>query len=111
MRAVLKKMGNQNGWPRPPAIDGIKFFDNDDQAAKPYCCLPTITMAGNSNVLQPDHHCQKEALPPVLISHLFSMAFLAATFFTPGVFWLGFHFFFYFFLFIVFLLKFCFVTT
>ena len=23
------------------AVDGIKVFDNDDQAAKRYCCLPT----------------------------------------------------------------------
>ena len=32
----MKKMGNQNGRPRPPAVDGIKSFDNDDQAAKHY---------------------------------------------------------------------------
>ena len=33
-------MWNQNGQPRPPAVDGIKIFDNDDQAIKHYCCLP-----------------------------------------------------------------------
>ena len=36
---MLKKMLNQNGLPRPPAVDGIKIFDNDDQAAKHSCCL------------------------------------------------------------------------
>ena len=51
-KAMLKKMWNQNGLPRPPAVVGIKIFNNDDQAAKHY--------------------------------------FLAVTFFTPGVFWLGF---------------------
>ena len=49
---MLVKMQNQNGWPRPSALDGIKIFDNDDQAAK------NIT-AGNSNVLWPGHHYQK----------------------------------------------------
>ena len=38
--AMLKKMWNQNGWPRPPAVDGIKIFDNDDQATTHYWCLP-----------------------------------------------------------------------
>ena len=58
---MLKKMGNQNGRTRPPAVDGIKSFDNDDKAAKHYCCLPTGKLrivAGNSNVLQPGHHYQ-----------------------------------------------------
>ena len=35
-KAMLKKMWNQNGWQRPPAVDGIKSFDNDDQTAKHY---------------------------------------------------------------------------
>ena len=28
--------------PKPPAVDGIKIFDNDDhdQVAKHHCCLP-----------------------------------------------------------------------
>ena len=39
-KAMLKKMGNQNGRPRLPAVDGIKIFDDDDQATKHYCCLP-----------------------------------------------------------------------
>ena len=43
-KAMLKKMWKQNGWPRPPAVDGIKVFDNDDQAAKHYCCLPTVKL-------------------------------------------------------------------
>ena len=33
-KVMLKKMENQNGWPKPPAIDEIKIFDNDDQVAK-----------------------------------------------------------------------------
>ena len=38
---MLKKMWNQNGRPRPPAvaIDEIKIFDNDDQAAKHLICV------------------------------------------------------------------------
>ena len=35
-KAMLKKMWNQNGWPRPPTVNGIKIFDNDDQVAKQY---------------------------------------------------------------------------
>ena len=27
---------------KPPAVDGIKSFDNDDQATKHYCCLPAV---------------------------------------------------------------------
>ena len=30
---MLKKMWNQNRQPRPPTVDGIKIFDNGDQAA------------------------------------------------------------------------------
>ena len=30
----MKKMGNQIGRPRPPAVDEIKIFDNDDKATK-----------------------------------------------------------------------------
>ena len=30
----MKKMWNQIGRPRPPAVDEIKIFDNDDNAAK-----------------------------------------------------------------------------
>ena len=48
-KAMMKKMWNQSGQPRPPAVDGIKIFDNDDQAVKHYCCLQ----------LQPGHHYQK----------------------------------------------------
>ena len=44
----------QNERPRPPAVDEIKIFDNDDQAAKHY-----FIVAGNSNVLWPGHHYQK----------------------------------------------------
>ena len=62
-------------------------------------------LAGNGNVLQPGHHYQKfkfhqqqEALATHFDFTSFSakpfFRFLAATFFTPGVFWLGFHFFF-----------------
>ena len=40
---MLKKMLNQNGWPRPHAVDGIKIF-NDDQAAEHYCCLSTAKL-------------------------------------------------------------------
>ena len=47
-KATLKKMWNQKGQPRPPAIDGIQIFDNDDQFTK---CWET-----KNNVLQPGHH-------------------------------------------------------
>ena len=30
----MKKMKNQIWQPRPPAVDEIKIFDNDDKAAK-----------------------------------------------------------------------------
>ena len=30
----MKKMRNKIGRPRPPAVDEIKVFDNDDKAAK-----------------------------------------------------------------------------
>ena len=33
-----------NGQPGPPAVDRIKIFDNDDQAAKQYCCLPSAKL-------------------------------------------------------------------
>ena len=39
-----ENMSNQNGWPRPPAVDGIKSIDNDNQATKYYCCLPTVKL-------------------------------------------------------------------
>ena len=38
--AILKKMWNLSRLPRPPAVDGIKIIDNDDQAVKHYCCQP-----------------------------------------------------------------------
>ena len=44
-KAMLKKMWIQNGQPRPLAVDGIKIFDKDDQAAKHYCCLPLLLQA------------------------------------------------------------------
>ena len=40
-KAMLKKMKNQNEWPRPPAVVGIKVFNSDLQAAKHHCCLTT----------------------------------------------------------------------
>ena len=79
-------------------------------------------LAGNSNVLWPGNHYQnfkfhqqQEALAAHFDFTFFSaqsfFRFLATIFFTPGVFWLGFHFFFYFFfLFLVFLIIFFFVT-
>ena len=33
-KSRMKKMWNQIGWPRPPAVNEIKLFDNDDKAAK-----------------------------------------------------------------------------
>ena len=30
----MKNMWNQIGRPKPPAVDEIKIFDNDDKAAK-----------------------------------------------------------------------------
>ena len=42
MKTVLVKlMGRQGQCSILPAVDGIKIFDNDDQATKHYCCLPT----------------------------------------------------------------------
>ena len=41
---------------RPPAVYGIKIFDNDDQATKHY---REVIVAGNSNVLRPGHYHQK----------------------------------------------------
>ena len=79
--------------------------------------ITIATLAGNGNALRPGHHYQKfkfhqqqEALAAHFDFTSFSaqpfFKFLAATFFTPGVFWLRFHFFFY-----LFLSKFsCFVT-
>ena len=46
----MKKMRNQIGRPRPPAVDEIKIFDNDDNAAK---------HSEKNNVLRPCHHYQK----------------------------------------------------
>ena len=43
-KAMLKKMGNQNRRPRPSGIDGVKIFDNDDQAAKHYYYLLTVKL-------------------------------------------------------------------
>ena len=34
IKAGMKKMWNQIGLPRPPAVVGIKIFDNDDEATK-----------------------------------------------------------------------------
>ena len=39
-----EKMQNQNRQPSLPAVDEIKIFDNDDQAAKHYCCLLTVKL-------------------------------------------------------------------
>ena len=72
--------------------------------------ITIATLAGNGNALRPGHHYQKfkfhqqqEALAAHFDFTSFSaqpfFKFLAATFFTPGVFWLRFHFFFYLFLF------------
>ena len=33
-KAGMKKMWNRIGRPRPPAVDEIKIFDNDDKATK-----------------------------------------------------------------------------
>ena len=46
-----EKKWNQNGQPRPPAIDGNKIFDNDDQAAKHYCCLPLTSSSWQATVM------------------------------------------------------------
>ena len=37
-----------SGHARPPAVDGIKIFDNDDQATKYYCCQPTAKFTGRN---------------------------------------------------------------
>ena len=95
---------NQSGWPTPPDVDGIKIFDNDNQAIKHYCCLPTAQSWWQAKVM----FCGLLIIIKILIQStagglgcpfwfLFSMAFfrfLATTFFALGVCWLGFHFFF-----------------
>ena len=47
-KTMLKKMGNQNGWSRPPSVDGIP--------GRKTLLLPANYLAGNSNVLWPGHH-------------------------------------------------------
>ena len=56
---MLKKMWNQNGWPRPPTVDEIKIFDNDDQATKYNCYLLEVILAGHNSILWPGHYYQK----------------------------------------------------
>ena len=89
----MKKMWNQIGQPRPPAVDEIKIFDNDDKAAKHserkrmFCGLVI-----NFNFIN-----SRRPWLPNLISHLFHPGLFSSwplLFFTPGVFWLRFHFFF-----------------
>ena len=81
----------------PPAVDGIKSFDNKKLLLPTYC---EVILAGNSNILRPGHHYQKfkfhqqqEAFAThsdfISFSALPFFKFLAATFFTPGMFWLG----------------------
>ena len=43
--------------PTPSAVDGIKIFDNNDQAAKHYQLQSIV--ADNSNVLWASHYYQK----------------------------------------------------
>ena len=84
-----EKMWNQNGQPRPSAVDGIIIFDNDYQASKHYCCLPSTSNSWQ-DVLQPAHHYHffnsinsRRPLLDILMSHLVNMAFFR--FLTRGV--------------------------
>ena len=44
-------MLNQAEQPRPPTVNGIKIFDNDEQAMKYYCCLLTVKLWGQAKVI------------------------------------------------------------
>ena len=63
-------MRNQIGRPRPPAVDEIKIFDNDDNAAKhserkrTFCGF--VIIIKNFNFID-----SRRPWPPNLISHLF----------------------------------------
>ena len=86
-------MGNQ----RPPAVDGIKIFDNDDQVAKHYCCLPTMTLQWKATVMfWARSSLSKNLIPsaakgldrPLYFTSFSACPFqiLDRNFFTPGVF-------------------------
>ena len=62
---MLKKMRNRNGQPRPPAVDGIKIFDNDGQAALLLSATITLQLTGTTLLLQPGHHYQKFYVIPL----------------------------------------------
>ena len=84
----MKKIRNRIERPRPPAVDEI--FDNDNKAAKyserkrMFCGF--VIIIKNFNFIN-----SRRPSPPNLISHLFHPSFFQ---FTPGMFWLRFHFFF-----------------
>ena len=68
----------------PLAVDGIKIFDNDDQAAKHYCCLPltlsswqaTVKFCGLVIIIKIFSINSRRPWPPILISHLFQHGLL-----------------------------------
>ena len=68
----MKKMWNQIGRPKPPAVGEIKIFDNDDKAAKHsfslkmFCSLQVVIIIKNFNFIN-----SRRPWPPNLILHLF----------------------------------------
>ena len=81
----MKKMWNQIGQLRPPAVDEIKIFDNNDKAAKRsfrmFCNL--VIIIKNFNFIN-----SRRPWPPNLISHLFHPDLFSSwplLFYTRGV--------------------------
>ena len=93
-----EKHVKQNGWPRSPAVDGIKFLIMMTRPQNITVACQLLKVSGN--VLQPGHHYQnfnsinsRRPWLPILISHLFQHGFLrllATTFLHQGYFGLDF---------------------
>ena len=64
-------MENQKGWPRPPAIDGIKSFNN----ATKHCSSSQCFAAWSKTINSID---SRRPWPPLLISHLFQSDFFSS---------------------------------
>ena len=59
-KAKMKKMWNQIGWPRPPAV---KIFNNNDKAAKHSECFAAFRMfCSLVIIIKLQFHRQQEAL-------------------------------------------------
>ena len=102
-KGLLKKMLNQNGWPRPPGFDRIKNFDHNLTAKHCYLGAQGLLMLMGSKFLikmtrqqNKGHDDQnfipiksKRPWPPILISHLFQQGLFSSwllLFYTWGVF-------------------------